>query len=255
MKFSRLDYWSGYPLPSPGDLPNPGNEPRSPTLLVDSLLFESPGKLLGTPIKWPWGLQYKPMRCYVTLGMRAKSLRQPYGVSTFCSLPGMLLLLEKPRGDQGAEGRPTQSLENKYVKCTDFPSSLQLWKHSHYPDMDKQVVSLTVKCFQIVPHLPHSLVSSIKMLISHPHIELTAICLLVWISWFPSFFWDTPLETRILIRVRRPLFWLQDPCKGAQAGGVDASEGAKLLGESVSTQQAGRSNLQVSLGLEEGCGR
>lgn len=51
------------------------------------------------------------------------------------------------------------------------------------------------------------------------------------------------------------MFWLQDPCKGAQAGGVEASEGAKVLGESVSTREVETSNLQVSLGLEEGCGR
>ena len=30
MEFSRPEYWSGYPFPSPGDLPNPGIEPRSP---------------------------------------------------------------------------------------------------------------------------------------------------------------------------------------------------------------------------------
>ena len=32
MGFSRQDYWSGLPFPSPGDLPDPGTEPRSPTL-------------------------------------------------------------------------------------------------------------------------------------------------------------------------------------------------------------------------------
>ena len=43
MGFSRQEYWSGLPFPSPGDLPNPGIEPKSPTLQVDSLLFELPG--------------------------------------------------------------------------------------------------------------------------------------------------------------------------------------------------------------------
>ena len=32
MGFSRQEYWSGLPFPSPGDLPDPGIEPRSPTL-------------------------------------------------------------------------------------------------------------------------------------------------------------------------------------------------------------------------------
>ena len=43
MEFSRQEYWSGLPCPPPGDLPNPGIEPRSPTLQVDSLLSEPPG--------------------------------------------------------------------------------------------------------------------------------------------------------------------------------------------------------------------
>ena len=40
MEFSRTEYWSGWPFPSPGDLPNPGIEPRSPTLQADSLPAE-----------------------------------------------------------------------------------------------------------------------------------------------------------------------------------------------------------------------
>ena len=44
MEFSRPEYWSGYLFPSPGDLPNPGIEPRSSALQVDSLLPEPPGK-------------------------------------------------------------------------------------------------------------------------------------------------------------------------------------------------------------------
>ena len=43
MEFSRQKYWSGLPFPSPGDLSNPGIEPRSPALQVDSLPLEPPG--------------------------------------------------------------------------------------------------------------------------------------------------------------------------------------------------------------------
>ena len=43
--FSRQEYWSGLPFPSPGDLPNPDIEPGSPALQADSLPSESPGKL------------------------------------------------------------------------------------------------------------------------------------------------------------------------------------------------------------------
>ena len=42
--FSRQEYWSGLPCPPPGDLPNPGIEPRSPALHVDSLPSEPPGR-------------------------------------------------------------------------------------------------------------------------------------------------------------------------------------------------------------------
>ena len=46
MGFSRQEYWSGLPFPSPGDLPNPGIELRSPALEADTLTSEPPGKML-----------------------------------------------------------------------------------------------------------------------------------------------------------------------------------------------------------------
>ena len=51
MGFSRQEYWSGLPCPPPGDLFNPGVKPRSPTLQVDSLSTEPPGK----PYRWILG--------------------------------------------------------------------------------------------------------------------------------------------------------------------------------------------------------
>ena len=45
MGFSRQECWSGSPFPSPGDLPDPGSEPGSPTLQADALPSEPPGKL------------------------------------------------------------------------------------------------------------------------------------------------------------------------------------------------------------------
>ena len=44
MGFSRQEYLSGLPFPSPGDLPHPGIEPGSPTLRAAALLSEPPGK-------------------------------------------------------------------------------------------------------------------------------------------------------------------------------------------------------------------
>ena len=63
MGFSRQEYWSGLPCPPPGDLPDPGIEPRSPTWQADSLLSEPPGK----PLLIVWGqtrhLQHSLMAC------------------------------------------------------------------------------------------------------------------------------------------------------------------------------------------------
>ena len=46
VEFSRQEYWSGLPFPSPGDLPDPGIEPGSPVLQANSLPSEPPGKLI-----------------------------------------------------------------------------------------------------------------------------------------------------------------------------------------------------------------
>ena len=42
MGFSRQEYWSGLPFPSPGNLPDPGIEPSSPALEADTLISEPP---------------------------------------------------------------------------------------------------------------------------------------------------------------------------------------------------------------------
>ena len=49
MEFSRQEYWSGLPFPSPGDIPDLGIKPRSPALQADSLPFEPPGKPSESP--------------------------------------------------------------------------------------------------------------------------------------------------------------------------------------------------------------
>ena len=46
MEFSRQEYWSGLPFPSPGDLPDPGIKPQSPTLQPDDMPSEPP---VGSP--------------------------------------------------------------------------------------------------------------------------------------------------------------------------------------------------------------
>ena len=56
--FSRQEYWSGVPFPTPGDLPNPGIEPTSPVLSAEFFTPASPGKPSsdgegnGTPLQY-----------------------------------------------------------------------------------------------------------------------------------------------------------------------------------------------------------
>ena len=60
MEFSRHEHWSGWPAPSPGDLPDPGIEPASPALKADSLLSE-PQKWLQIQMKLHWLAHFSPL--------------------------------------------------------------------------------------------------------------------------------------------------------------------------------------------------
>ena len=65
MGFSRQEYWSGLPF-LPGDLPDPGIEPRSPTLQADPLTSEPPGQ---TPLY----ISKSHLNKQITLGLFASS--------------------------------------------------------------------------------------------------------------------------------------------------------------------------------------
>ena len=62
MGFSRQEYWSGLLCPSPGDLHNPGIEPRSPALQADALPTELQGKLVAF-LGFPGGSEGKAYAC------------------------------------------------------------------------------------------------------------------------------------------------------------------------------------------------
>ena len=61
MKFSRPEYWSGQPFPSPGDLPNPGIEAGSPTLQADPLPSEPPRQSLHLTTQFSHALYHIPI--------------------------------------------------------------------------------------------------------------------------------------------------------------------------------------------------
>ena len=88
MRFSRQEYWSGLPFPSPGDLPDPGIELRSPALQADALTSEPLGKPFMTTGKtitltrWTFDgkvmslLLNMPSRLVITFLPRSKHLFQ-----------------------------------------------------------------------------------------------------------------------------------------------------------------------------------
>ena len=70
MEFSRQEYWSGLPFPSPGDLSDPGIEPRSPALQAGALPSEPPEKSnmkqACNPIeKWQKPLMIMSQKCII----------------------------------------------------------------------------------------------------------------------------------------------------------------------------------------------
>ena len=54
MGFSRQEYWSGLPFPSPGDLPDPGIDPRSPVSQENSLPSETDSSSVKSTLPTPW---------------------------------------------------------------------------------------------------------------------------------------------------------------------------------------------------------
>ena len=69
MEFSRQEYWSGLPFPSPGDLPDPGIEPGSPALQVDALTSEPREPLLNKIDK---GLVFLKFKFHLEIYMTRK---------------------------------------------------------------------------------------------------------------------------------------------------------------------------------------
>ena len=81
MEFSRQEYWSGLPYPSPGDLPNPGIQPGSPRLKADSLPSEPP-EFRGIKFKTEGTLKNVVFAYLLALGILSPSL-----CMAFCAMP------------------------------------------------------------------------------------------------------------------------------------------------------------------------
>ena len=109
--FFRQEYWSGLPFPSPGNLPNPGIEPRSPTLEADTLTSEPTGKPWSNRRIWPWSTQWS----------RGKASRV------------------LPRECTGRSKYPLPMTQEKtlHMDITRWPTLKSYWLYSLQPKMEK----------------------------------------------------------------------------------------------------------------------
>ena len=110
MGFSRQEYWSGLPFLSPGDLPNPGIEPRSPTLQVDALTSEPPGRLCVGLLQW-WRICLKcrkHRRCRFDPWV-GKILWRGKWQPAPVFFPGKILWTEEPSSLQSMEPKKSQT--------------------------------------------------------------------------------------------------------------------------------------------------
>ena len=87
MEFSRQEYWSGLPFPSPGDPPDPGIEPRSLALQADSLPSELPVKPIHT--EFP----AKSFRMYFHIDSMSYKWQTSWTAGFLFSLPNCLVAL------------------------------------------------------------------------------------------------------------------------------------------------------------------
>ena len=73
--FSRQEHWSGLPCPPPGDLPNPGIEPRFPALQADSLPAEPQRKSLLSVYNWYREKNYVVALMHMALTLKGNCAR------------------------------------------------------------------------------------------------------------------------------------------------------------------------------------
>ena len=103
MGLFRQESWSGLPFPSPGDLPDPGFEPGSPALQMESL---------------PSDLRGKPAFKYVSDGasLVAQQVKNPPAMQETASIPGL------GRSPGGGHGNPLQD------SCLENPMDREVWQ-------------------------------------------------------------------------------------------------------------------------------
>ena len=97
MGFSRQEYWSRLPFPPPGNLPNPGMEPRSPALQTDALPFEPPRKSLSATgiSKYILSLRGLPFHFFDSIVYNQKFLISRSSLTIFSFILSTCILFKK----------------------------------------------------------------------------------------------------------------------------------------------------------------
>ena len=118
MGFSRQEYWSGLPFPSPEDLPNPGIKPGSPTLQADALPSEPPGRSVGNKFLL---LEWRNVAVVTLKETGGKASCRCFGkLAFFISFSEFLFVIVSPAG------RDSQKPWSKQ-NCSQQRPRLQIW--------------------------------------------------------------------------------------------------------------------------------
>ena len=185
MGFSRQESWSGLPSPSPGDLPNPGIEPRFPALQADALPSEPPGK---------------PCPLWISPHIR----RDPLSLGSLSTLPS------GSRNRKKSPGVPLLHVVNPIPahRLTCVPVAIFL--HCEC-ELGKQAADTPASTGQgVLTPVLLILEASAPLLLSHP-LQFCLLGLVVgWVSvsYFltaSTYFPGTPTPSRALLRTVAPL--------------------------------------------------
>ena len=125
MGFSRQEYWSGLPFPSPGNLPHPEIEPGSPALPADSLPSEPPiSKLVGYIIA-----QGREAILHNNYQFSSLSRVRLFVIPWTCSMPGFPVHHQLPELAQTHVRRVSDAIQPSHPLSSSSPPALNLSQH------------------------------------------------------------------------------------------------------------------------------
>ena len=127
IEFSRQEYWSGVPFPSPGDLPGPGIEPVSLTLWADTLPSEPPGKPL-----WENGVSNVDLlecfRVYMTSLMQVNIVRGNINWKSGYLQIKNIQWTHRNSKERNSSIKQKKTVETQKEKCTKNKGSIENYK-------------------------------------------------------------------------------------------------------------------------------